>query len=97
MVLLPYLAFLLPELGAPPKQVDHQTLVETISTALAAIARRNPSTIFLDDLQWADNATLELLPVLADRLQNEHLLILGTYRNDEIPRGHRIRWLRNEL
>jgi len=92
-----YLALLLPELGPPPEQADPSTLTEAMSNALTAMARRSPSIIFLDDLQWADNATLELLPSLSDRLHNERLLILGTYRSDEIPRGHRIRWLRHEL
>lgn len=92
-----YLAFLLPELGPAPETVDNEMLVEALSAALAGIANIGPAAIFLDDIQWADNATLEILPVLADRLRNHPLLILATYRSDEIPRGHRIRWLRNEL
>lgn len=92
-----YLALLLPEMGQPSKQADRETLIEAISAALVSIAQHAPSAIFFDDLQWADNATLELFPALAERCQNQPLLILGTYRSDEIPRGHRIRWLRNEL
>ena len=53
--------------------------------------------IVLDDLQWADNATLELLPALAGSCARERLLILGAYRNEEIPRGHPLRRLRNDL
>jgi predicted ATPase len=40
--------------------------------------------LVLDDLQWADNATLELVPILASALVQERLLIVGTYRNDEL-------------
>jgi predicted ATPase len=40
---------------------------------------------------------MELLPVLADRLRNEAVLIVATYRSDEIARGHPIRRLRSEL
>ena len=53
--------------------------------------------LVLDDLQWADNATLELVPILASALAQERLLIVGTYRNDEIGRGHPLRRLRNDL
>jgi len=55
------------------------------------------AALVLDDLQWADNATLELLPALANVLAHERLLIVGTYRNDEIGRGHPLRRLRNDL
>ncbi|HET9223168.1 MAG TPA: AAA family ATPase, partial [Roseiflexaceae bacterium] len=92
-----YLAVLLPELGSPPSDVDRATLVEAIGGAFAAIARSEPTALLLDDLQWADNTTLELLPGLAAVLAQARLLIVGVYRSDEIPRGHPVRRLRNEL
>jgi ATP/maltotriose-dependent transcriptional regulator MalT len=95
--LLQYLALLLPELGPPATATDHGTLVEAIRCAFAAIARDRPAVLVLDDLQWADNATLELLPALASALAHERLLIIGTYRNDAIGRGHPLRRLRNDL
>lgn len=95
--LTPYLALILPELGAPPEDPDRDTLVAAIASALDALTCDGPAAIFLDDLQWADDATLEILPALADHLAHKQLLILGTYRSDEIPRGHRLRWVRNEL
>jgi len=95
--LVRYLALLLPELGPPPDATDHGTLVEAIRCAFATIARDRPAVLVLDDLQWTDNATLELVPTLASALAHERLLIVGTYRNDEIPRGHPLRRLRNDL
>jgi DNA-binding CsgD family transcriptional regulator len=95
--LTPYLSFLLPELGTPREQPDANTIVETIVRAISAIAGDGASVIFLDDLHSADNATLSMLPVLAERIENTPLLILGTYRSDEIPRGHHLRKIRNEL
>ena len=53
--------------------------------------------LFLDDLQWADDATLELLGALARSLDTQALLVLGAYRSDELPRDHPIRRLRSEL
>jgi predicted ATPase len=92
-----YLALLLPELGPPPDQTDPAALAEAICQAFAAIARTAPAVLILDDLQWADNVTLELVPLLASALVRERLLIVGTYRNDEIGRGHPLRRLRNDL
>lgn len=92
-----YLPLLLPELGSPPEHSDPAVLVEAIGHAFTAIARAAPAVLVLDDLQWADNATLELLPALAGALAQERLLIVGTYRSDEIGRGHPLRRLRNEL
>jgi ATP/maltotriose-dependent transcriptional regulator MalT len=92
-----HLALLLPELGAPPPNTDYATLVEALRCLFLAVARTSPAVIVLDDLQWADNATLELLPALASACAHERLLILGAYRSDEMPRGHPLRRLRNDL
>lgn len=97
MHLAPYLALLLPELGPAPPHTDPAVLVEALCQAFVAIARTMPAVLVLDDLHWADNATLELVPILASALAQERLLIVGTYRNDEIGRGHPLRRLGNEL
>jgi DNA-binding NarL/FixJ family response regulator len=92
-----YLALLLPELGDAPERGDRATLFEAIRHAFSTIARSGPAAIFLDDLQWADGTTLELLPSLAGALEDEALLVIGAYRNDEIPRGHPLRRARADL
>ena len=92
-----HLAVILPELGPKPEQVDRPTLFEAIRCAFETIARGGPAAVLLDDLHWADDATLELLPTLAVTLEQEPILVVGVYRNDEMPRGHRIRRLRAEL
>jgi len=95
--LLPYLALLLPELGEPAGRADLPTLFEAIRAALSSAGHREPTVVLVDDLQWADSATLELLPRLATALAGEPVLLLGVYRSDEIPRGHALRRLRGEL
>src|SRR6266508_3065002 len=92
-----HLALLLPELGPPGPEGDRATLFEAIRLSLAAIADRHPAAVFLDDLHWADDATLELLPALAHSADEQPLLILGAFRSDELPRGHPIRRMRSEL
>jgi predicted ATPase/DNA-binding CsgD family transcriptional regulator len=92
-----YLALILPEFGPFPEAGDRASLAEAIRCAFLAMAKDEPMVFHIEDLQWADIATLELLPGLAASLAQERLLILATYRNDEIPRGHPVRRLRNEL
>ena len=43
-----------------------------------------PLVMFLDDLQWADPASLELIDVLITDRDNPHLMIIGAYRDDEL-------------
>ncbi|MBD3402689.1 AAA family ATPase [candidate division GN15 bacterium] len=95
--LLPYLALLLPELGPAPAEIDRETLIEAIASTLAAATRDGHTAILFDDLHWADNATLELIPALADHLAGEPIVLIGTFRSDEITRGHPIRRMRYEL
>jgi predicted ATPase len=92
-----HLALLLPELGPAAAEGDPATLFEAIRLAVATIAARHPTALFLDDLQWADDATLELLPALARTLPEQPLLMLAAYRSDELPRTHPIRRMRSEL
>ena len=95
--LITHLYALLPEFGHPPSVTDRETLFEALRRAFETIAARRPSVVFLDDLQWADAATLELLPSLAEAAGSWPLLVLGAYRTDEIPRGHPLRRLRADL
>jgi predicted ATPase len=96
-VLTPHLALLLPELGHPSPNSDRSTLFEAIRQAFVTIARGQPILVFLDDLQWADSTTIELLPLLAAWIEDEPIAIIGAYRSDEIPRGHPLRRMRTEL
>jgi len=46
--------------------------------------------LFLDDLQWADESSLNLLIEILGKVSNSNLLVLGAYRNNEIRPGHKI-------
>jgi DNA-binding NarL/FixJ family response regulator len=92
-----HLALLLPELGPPPAQSDFPTLVEALRAALVEMGRVQPTAVFLDDLHWADAASLELLPALARELAGEPVALIGAYRSDDLPRGHPLRRVRTEL
>ncbi|MEM7031334.1 MAG: response regulator [Chloroflexota bacterium] len=48
----------------------------------------HPLVIFLDDLQWADSASIQLLKRLVTSNQIESLYLIGAYRNNEVTAGH---------
>jgi len=59
--------------------------------------RSTRSRWFLDDLQWLDAATLDLLEHLVTHSEVRHLLLVGAYRDNEVSPSHRLcgRWRRS--
>ncbi len=62
--------------------VVFQNFVSVFST------KRHPLVIFLDDLQWADLPTLNLIELLMTGTDGNHLLIIGSYRDLEVGDAH---------
>ncbi|MGD1807786.1 trifunctional serine/threonine-protein kinase/ATP-binding protein/sensor histidine kinase [Dapis sp. BLCC M126] len=50
--------------------------------------KKHPLVMFLDDLQWADSASLNLLQLLMSKVSSKYLLILGAYRDNEVFPAH---------
>ena len=50
--------------------------------------KEHPLVIFLDDLQWADSASLNLINLLMSESKNNYLLLIGAYRNNEVFPAH---------
>ncbi|MBX2868447.1 MAG: AAA family ATPase [Acidiferrobacterales bacterium] len=50
--------------------------------------REHPIALFIDDLQWADAASLSLLKVLMSDSKNKYLLCIGAYRDNEVSNAH---------
>ena len=67
-----------------PAGLDQRQLFEQVSLALGALAARQPLLLLLDDLQWADSASLNLLFHLGRRLAGQRILMLGAYRASEL-------------
>ncbi len=57
----------------------------------------HPLVLFIDDLQWADSATLKLIQVLITDTQIEHLLLIGAYRDNEVDTTHPLTLVLEEL
>lgn len=66
------------------------------SDAFAALAgelrRRAPSVVVIEDLHWADEATLDLVRLLGRRVETLPALVVATYRDDELDRAHPLRF-----
>lgn len=75
-----------PEL--PPRDAQRRFQL-ALRRLLAAFARpEHPLVLFLDDLQWLDAATLELIEDLLAQPDLQHLLVIGAYRDDEVTSAH---------
>ncbi|MEK1850923.1 MAG: AAA family ATPase, partial [Phyllobacterium sp.] len=76
----------LPEL--PPQ--DTQRRFQMVFRRLLGVFARpeRPLALFLDDLQWLDAATLDLLEHLVTRPELRHLLLIGAYRGNEVTPAH---------
>ncbi|HVH24648.1 MAG TPA: AAA family ATPase, partial [Pseudonocardia sp.] len=60
-------------------------LFDTVARFLERLADGRPTVIVLDDLQWADSSSLQLLAFLARAYRPAPLLVIGAYRPDELP------------
>jgi tetratricopeptide (TPR) repeat protein len=90
-VLLPELHDLLPQIApsspTPPEQ-EQLRLWEATRALLIAISESTPLFIVLDDLQWADTSSCELLAYLVRQLRGLPVMIVGTCREIELPVTH---------
>jgi len=72
----------------PPQEAKNRFQV-VFRRFLGVFARKeHPLALFLDDLQWLDSATLDLLEHLATHSEVRHLLLVGAYRDNEVGPSH---------
>ncbi len=84
----PGLAGLLPYLGGGGTTHAAGRLLLLVNTVIARIAARRPTVLVVDDLQWADVTSLDVLAYLLNGLHHQRLVVLGTYRDEGLPDGH---------
>jgi tetratricopeptide (TPR) repeat protein len=63
-------------------------LFELVLRLLDLLGEQAPVVLVLEDLHWADRSTLDLLVFLASVVRQERLLLVATYRSDELPTSH---------
>jgi len=59
--------------------------------------KEHPLVLFLDDLQWADLASLKLIKMLMIEPGSEHLFLIGAYRDNEVKSTHYLFQVLNEI
>jgi len=91
--LIARLSSFLPYTAAPQDTASHEVLgwadaqtalFETIRQVLVALTQKQPLLLLVEDLQWASATTLRLLHYLARNVRSSSILIIGTYRTEDI-------------
>src|SRR4028119_1129404 len=74
------------ELGATEAQNRFNLVFQKFIRVFCCV--EHPLVIFLDDLQWADSATLKLLETMMADEGTKYLFLIGAYRDNEVNRNH---------
>ncbi|MFB8792275.1 MAG: AAA family ATPase [Potamolinea sp.] len=75
-----------PELGATESQNRFNFVFGQFIRAFCT--KEHPLVIFLDDLQWADSATLKLIELMMTDNETQYLFLIGAYRDNEVNSAH---------
>ncbi|HEU5424463.1 MAG TPA: AAA family ATPase, partial [Nitrolancea sp.] len=67
---------------------SQETLFAATRDFFQAVAAQRPLVLVLNDLHWADQSTLDFFRFLARQLANQRILLVATYRTDEVNRRH---------
>jgi hypothetical protein len=70
---------------------------EVAAALLQELRGRLPTVLVLEDLHWADEATLDVMTLLAARIGSVPALVLASYRDDELNRAEQLRHFLGEL
>ncbi|KOX14528.1 ATPase [Saccharothrix sp. NRRL B-16348] len=73
-------------LGEAPSEHTPESfpLYDAVTTALVAVSQHRPVLVVLEDLHWADPASVKLLEFAAQHTWFERVLLIGTYRDNEV-------------
>ncbi len=72
-------------------------LFDAIIDTLGRLTADRPAVLTLEDLHWADGSTRDLIRFLVRNVRSERLLLVATYRSDELHRRHPLLSLLSEL
>jgi DNA-binding SARP family transcriptional activator len=98
--LLPELQDLLPhslQVVSPPPEQEQLRLWESTRALLGTICEGTTLLIVLDDVQWADSSSCEMLIYLVRQMRGQPVMFLCTCRDSELPAGHHLRPLLTDL
>jgi predicted ATPase len=75
--------------GARPHEVS--------AALIGELRARAPTILVIEDLHWADEATLDVLKLLVRRIEGVHTLVLASYRDEELNHAHPLRLVLGEF
>ena len=81
--------------GLLRRQASRHEVMDALLAALRDGRRRR--VILLEDLHWADEASLDALLFIGRRIESTRVLVVGTYRDDELGRQHPVRVVVGQL
>jgi DNA-binding CsgD family transcriptional regulator/tetratricopeptide (TPR) repeat protein len=70
---------------------------DVASALLEELASGRPSVVVLEDVHWADEATLDVLRLVGRRVESVRAVLVASYRDDELDRGHPLRFMLGEI
>ncbi|MEO1052918.1 MAG: ATP-binding sensor histidine kinase [Bacteroidota bacterium] len=85
----------IPAVGGEEAQNRFNFVFKNFVQAIAT--KEHPLVLFVDDLQWADHASLRLLRALLSDKSMQYVLVIGAYRNNEVDASHPLMLLINDL
>ena len=74
--------------GRSGEQFGQLQMYEAVVELLADLATENPVCLILEDLHWADRPSRDLILYLVNRLRDERVALMLTYRSDDVHRRH---------
>jgi DNA-binding CsgD family transcriptional regulator/tetratricopeptide (TPR) repeat protein len=77
--------------------LEHDEPPYRLASALLARLTRGPTVLVVEDVHWADEATLDVIGLVARRVETVPLLMLLSYRDEGLDRRHPLRMLLGEL
>ncbi|MDJ0719622.1 MAG: AAA family ATPase, partial [Prochloraceae cyanobacterium] len=80
-----------------PKEAQNRLNLAFVNFIKVFAQPEHPLVIFLDDLQWADSASLQLLQMLMNVSALKYLFVIGAYRDNEVNPAHPLILTLNEI
>ena len=77
--------------------VDEESKPFDIAEALLDELRRRPTVVVLEDLHWADEASLDVVRIVSRKVDRVGALVVASYRDDDLDAGHPFRRVLGEL
>ena len=78
-------------------QLGQARLFELLLTVIERLVDTRPLVLVFEDLHWADRSTLDLVSLLASNVRHLPVLLVATYRSEDVPPRHPLRGLSAEL